>query len=174
MTAPSRELLLPAWVCVTNLENGHRVVVTVNDRGPFAPNRIIDLSYAAARQLGMIHKGTAPVAVLAIASPAPPTALERAPVPVQVPATRAAIRASTAPRLYLQLGAFSSLGNAERRARLAARGLAPLLVQTGSAACGELPLYRARLGPLADVPAIDAAAEHMRVLGIKGFRVAVV
>jgi cell division protein FtsN len=76
--------------------------------------------------------------------------------------------------LYLQLGAFSSRGNAERyRAELAAWGLAPLVVQAGSAAGRKAVLYHVRLDPLADVLTLDAAAEHMRALGIKGFRATV-
>ena len=72
MNAPSaahRTLPLKTWVEVTNLDNGRRLVVRVNDRGPFAhtDERIIDLSYAAARELGIIGPGTAPVEVRALA-----------------------------------------------------------------------------------------------------------
>ena len=48
---------------VTNLENGQSVQVEINDRGPYIGGRIIDLSKAAARQLGMIHDGVVPVRV---------------------------------------------------------------------------------------------------------------
>ncbi len=48
MTAAHTTLPLPTWVEVTNLANGKRVVVKVNDRGPFVDNRLIDLSFAAA------------------------------------------------------------------------------------------------------------------------------
>ena len=57
MTAASPELPIPCYAEVTNLENGERIIVRVNDRGPFAPNRIIDLSYAAATKLGFSQKG---------------------------------------------------------------------------------------------------------------------
>lgn len=66
MTAAHKSLPLPSYVKVTNLENKKTVVVRVNDRGPFHSNRIIDLSYAAAKKLGMDHKGTAKVEVEAI------------------------------------------------------------------------------------------------------------
>jgi rare lipoprotein A len=46
---------------VTNLTNGRAVTVTITDRGPFAKNRVLDLSYAAAREVGMVVPGTAPV-----------------------------------------------------------------------------------------------------------------
>ena len=63
MTAAHRTLQMPAIVRVTNLENGRSVIVRINDRGPFAKGRIIDLSKAAAKKLGMIGKGTARVKV---------------------------------------------------------------------------------------------------------------
>jgi rare lipoprotein A len=66
MTAASTTLPIPTYVKVTNLENGRSVVVKVNDRGPFRSDRIIDLSYAAAKKLGYSSKGTALVRVTAI------------------------------------------------------------------------------------------------------------
>jgi len=59
---------------VTDLENGRSVVVTVNDRGPFAPGRVIDLSWAAARALGMLKRGLARVRVEPFEMGAGPTA----------------------------------------------------------------------------------------------------
>lgn len=66
MTAAHRTLPLPTYVRVTNLENGQRIIVKVNDRGPFKPNRIIDLSFAAAKKLGIAGRGTALVEVKAL------------------------------------------------------------------------------------------------------------
>ena len=63
MTAAHRTLPLGTWVVVTHLESGRSAVVRVNDRGPFVRGRIIDLSYAAARVLGLIGPGTARVRV---------------------------------------------------------------------------------------------------------------
>lgn len=65
-TAAHRTLPLPTIVRVTNLENNKSVVVKVNDRGPFARGRILDLSYAAAQSLDLVRTGTAPVLVEAI------------------------------------------------------------------------------------------------------------
>ncbi|HTR54252.1 MAG TPA: septal ring lytic transglycosylase RlpA family protein [Kofleriaceae bacterium] len=61
MTAAHRTLPLGTRVRVTNQRNGRSVVVRINDRGPYAHGRIIDLSEAAARVLGMIEAGVAPV-----------------------------------------------------------------------------------------------------------------
>ena len=66
MTAAHKTLPLPTYVEVTNLENGRKAVVKVNDRGPFHDGRIIDLSYAAATKLGVVATGTAPVEIRAL------------------------------------------------------------------------------------------------------------
>ena len=63
MTAASPVLPIPSYVRVTNLRNGLSTVVKVNDRGPFVANRIIDLSYAAAKILGYASRGTTQVRV---------------------------------------------------------------------------------------------------------------
>jgi rare lipoprotein A len=69
MTAAHKTLPLPAYVRVTNLQNGRSVVVRVNDRGPFVGNRIIDMSYTAASRLDMLRNGTAMVEVRALDFP---------------------------------------------------------------------------------------------------------
>src|SRR3546814_13321518 len=56
-TAAHKSLPLPSFARVTNLDNGKSVVVRVNDRGPFHEGRIIDLSYAAAVQIGIRDRG---------------------------------------------------------------------------------------------------------------------
>lgn len=63
MTAAHRTLPLGSRVRVTNLRNGSSVVVRINDRGPFAGHRVIDLSEGAARRIGMIGAGTAMVRI---------------------------------------------------------------------------------------------------------------
>ncbi len=63
LTAAHRSLPFGTRVRVTNLENGRRVVVVVDDRGPYARGRVIDLSPAAARRLGMLREGLARVRV---------------------------------------------------------------------------------------------------------------
>jgi rare lipoprotein A len=63
LTAASRSLPLGSRVRVTNLTNGWMVIVRVNDRGPVARGRVLDVSYAAARELGMIERGSARVRI---------------------------------------------------------------------------------------------------------------
>ena len=63
LTAAHRTLPLNTRVRVTNLDNGKSVIVIVNDRGPYVDGRVIDLSTAAARRLGMVKKGLVPVKI---------------------------------------------------------------------------------------------------------------
>jgi peptidoglycan lytic transglycosylase len=86
MTAAHRSLPLPTYVRVTNLRNGKSIVVRVNDRGPFHPNRIIDLSYAAAQRLSILQDGTGLVEVAAIDPdhPLSPARLAAAPADEEV------------------------------------------------------------------------------------------
>src|SRR3990167_3311022 len=99
MTAASPELPIPCFVRVTNLENHHQVIVKVNDRGPFASNRVMDLSYVAAKKLGYTGRGTALVEVTSIDAPNPLETTKR-------------VFAHHHPQLYLQVGAFGYRRNA--------------------------------------------------------------
>ncbi|MEX0941192.1 MAG: septal ring lytic transglycosylase RlpA family protein [Pseudomonadales bacterium] len=98
ISAAHKALPLPTIVRVTNLDNGQKVVVRVNDRGPFHDDRVIDLSYEAAVQLGFADKGVAPVVV---------EALDELNYPdlVQGPVEHESF--------YLQVGAFSRLEGAK-------------------------------------------------------------
>lgn len=153
MTAAHRILPLPTYVEVTNLENGRRAVVRVNDRGPFHDNRIIDLSYAAARKLGMHDAGTALVEVRAVDS-APGR-------------RRPAVRMAEAPdgRFYLQVGAFRELANAERlRRRL--EPVVERMVDIQTVHLGGALLHRVRIGPLASVELADRIVETLNRIGV--------
>ncbi|HET9325777.1 MAG TPA: septal ring lytic transglycosylase RlpA family protein [Candidatus Eisenbacteria bacterium] len=70
MTAAHRTLPFGTRVRVTNLKNGRDVVVRINDRGPWKKKRVIDVSYAAARKLGMIGPGTVRVRLDVVAESA--------------------------------------------------------------------------------------------------------
>ena len=67
LTAAHRTLPFGSMVRVTNISTGDSVVVRINDRGPFAHGRVIDISHAAAREIGMHRSGTARVALALIA-----------------------------------------------------------------------------------------------------------
>ena len=66
MTAAHKTLPMNVYLQVTNLDNGRSTVVRVNDRGPFVKSRILDLSYSAAKELGVVGPGTAPVSIEAL------------------------------------------------------------------------------------------------------------
>lgn len=139
MTAAHKHLPLPTWVEVRHLENDRTIVVKVNDRGPFADNRIIDLSYAAAAKIGMLDAGTAPVAIRTVT---PGASAEPAAEPAD----------GNESDYWIQVAAFRSAGNAERLAeRLRAEKLSvmPTIEQ------GEDGLHRVRLGPLPDADSVD-------------------
>lgn len=68
-TAAHRTLPLGSWVKVTNLKNDQSVIVRINDRGPVTKNRIIDLSYGAAKMLGIGRAGISPVRLDIVETP---------------------------------------------------------------------------------------------------------
>jgi rare lipoprotein A len=69
LTAAHPTLPMDTRVLVTNLKNGRTVEVRINDRGPHVKGRIIDLSFAAARQLGATSGGTIPVRIVVLSTP---------------------------------------------------------------------------------------------------------
>ena len=128
LTAAHKSLPIPTYVRVTNLENGKHSVVRVNDRGPFHPDRIIDLSYAAAVKLGFEDKGTARVRVAVVV-----------PEDEFPPAEGAA-----GPPFYVRAGRFADLAGADAH-RDTVRPLVPtpaFVVRNGEG-------YELRFGPLA-------------------------
>ena len=110
-TAAHKTLPLGTYCLVENLENGKKTVVKINDRGPFVKRRIIDLSYAAARAIGMVGPGVAKVRVTALGE--------------STTRTRAAFKHLpdfAHGRFYVQIGAFRDKANALRlRERLLKR-----------------------------------------------------
>ena len=194
-TAAHKTLPLPSYARVTNLENGASVIVRVNDRGPFAENRIIDLSYVAALKLGIWQKGTGVVEVRAIdpshpelprtlrasapaSAPAPPRA-EPGPALAMspTPAASKTIAAAAAenghkPALYLQVGAYSDHANAERAAA-ALRGARLGDVRIVDSTVNGRSIQRVRLGPLKDVETVDSLVPRVRALGLGEPRAAV-
>lgn len=131
MTAASRELPIPCYVQVTNLQNNQQVIVRVNDRGPFHANRIMDLSYAAARKLGITGKGTAWVDVQAIDPDEDEYANHHL--------------LHQHPNTYLQVGAYKDYHNArDLRHRLLVYTNMPVHVIPKTI---KSPYYRVEIGP---------------------------
>lgn len=163
MTAAHKTLPLPTFVRVTNLNNERQIVVKVNDRGPFHDDRIIDLSYTAARKLGIIRNGSAPVRVEAIV---PGADVRVASAAMATPTATAPAAPAAPPPVYghyLQAGAFMAPHNAEElAARLRAAGLSHVFVDPPDVD----DFYRVRLGPFRDAVALDAARQRLRALGV--------
>ena len=147
LTAAHKTLPLPSVVRVTNIDTGHSVVVTVNDRGPFVKDRIIDLSYAAAKELGILKLGTGVVEVQAISN-----------VPDSPPQPRAQL-------LFLQVGAFGDETNAARlKTSLESNGVNNVVIRYDD---GVIPaLYRVQVRPLEGTGAYDDVALRVAALGI--------
>lgn len=142
-TAAHKSLPLPTYAEVTNLDNGRKMIVKINDRGPFHDGRIIDLSYAAAIKLGVDQTGTARVDVRAI-----DTASFK-PAAVKV-----------ADGTFLQVGAFSKRKAAENLAgKMMAAQLKPVTVQKSKG------LYKVWIGPYATESEIEASARRVVELG---------
>lgn len=147
LTAAHKTLPLGTLVRVRHLENRRTVEVRINDRGPFVGERIIDLSYEAARRLEILGPGTAPVEIEAIAVP------EGAPVDLYSGA------------FTFQVGAFTQRENAERlRERLETRYGNAHIVETE---LGGVRFYRLRVGRCTH---LDEAAAWEARLRAEGFR----
>ena len=209
LTAAHRTLPMPVNVRVTNLDNGKSIIVRVNDRGPYARGRIIDLSRHAAELLDVVRSGTARVRVtymgraglngappiqtppeIANALPAAPagevnkSALNIVPgipvsppievKPLPAPAAEPPVQLSTTEptgtvdkvpvppqtHLYVQVGAFSKLENAQRLAKSIGDDMRISTLQRG----GQT-LYRVRTGPLSSVQDADAALARISGAG---------
>lgn len=172
MTAAHKSLPLPTYARVTNLENGRSVVVRINDRGPFAKNRIIDLSYTAASRLGIIAKGTGFVEIRAIDPRLPPTAAATpatAPAPAATPAPAAAPAAAVDPadkhNVYLQVGSFVTHSKAEQLLNRVNRTL-PLGAHITEGVTAERVYYRVRIGPITSVAEADKIAAMLTESGM--------
>lgn len=170
VTAAHKTLPLPSWVEVTNLDNGRKLVVRINDRGPFVDGRIIDLSKRSAEILGVDRPGLARVRVKRVfpegdwaretpPKPLPPVQVASAAPVFAPPASAASDFAGAMPPTpavvpvelpaaavgsFIQVAALSDEGKA--------RALASVLSDFGPAAAQQAPngLWRVRIGPLAE------------------------
>jgi rare lipoprotein A len=144
-TAAHKSLPIPSYVQVTNLANQEQIIVRVNDRGPFAEGRIIDLSWAAAQRLGFADKGTARVELVILAHP---DALERSAVPVE-PKTGAQPEAKPGVQLRYQILALSDSDKAQQAMlkALESLGMDTAQGQLSSVTINERLIWRVVLSP---------------------------
>jgi rare lipoprotein A len=145
LTAAHRTLPLGTRVEVTNLDNGRSIEVKVNDRGPFVGDRVIDLSYAAARAIDMIGPGTAPVRIQVLGGTGGP-----------MPTVSYAVQA----------GSFTDEANARKLQRSLERHVERVYVVEMEK--DGRSYYRVRIGPYRRRDDAIAAAGKVTALGISG------
>lgn len=178
LTAAHPTLPLPSYVRVTNLGNGRSAIVRVNDRGPFARDRIIDLSKRSAQVLGFVNQGTAEVRVQylgpkenELGQPALYTAaLEKG---------RSALRADFVPAgdqaqdltpssLFIQAGAFSQSRRAQRTLQSLAQ-VGPGNIESVSVAGRKL--HRVLIGPFVGSDEAEQARYQVAAAGFEDARI---
>lgn len=170
MTAAHKSLPLPTYVEVKNLSNGKKVIVKVNDRGPFEGNRLIDLSYAAAKKLGILGHGTAKVEISAI----DPFHYDKTPSSNKIYLTKntksqshniLAKERSRSP-VYLQVGAFRNKLYAEKLQKqlMSLVGSPVRVTQLAKAK----KLYRVQIGPIKDATTVARINKQLKSIGLDG------
>ena len=180
MSAAHKSLPLPSYARVTNLDNGRSVIVRVNDRGPFHGDRLIDLSWAAAKKLGFLGKGTARVEVASITvrqdgsmtlagQPWSPdggvhAALDDTSVEQPEPS------APQGDALFVQLGSFSQVAPA-RQLEQAVRQRTGESVRVRQITTASGDFHRVQVGPFGDAVDAERALERLTA---EGFRQAMV
>lgn len=152
MTAAHNSLPLLSYAQVTNLENQRSVIVRINDRGPFHDDRVMDLSYSAAKKLGLHQAGTAAVEIKAIA---PDQALKQ----LQQSAE------TQEKNVYLHVGTFGNKKKAaELQHKIATHNLAqPKILSSihkGST------LYKVQIGPINSTASAEKLNLQLAKLGI--------
>jgi rare lipoprotein A len=163
MTAAHPTLALPSYARVTNLANGKSVVVRINDRGPFHPGRIIDLSYAAAWRIGIAQKGSGEVEVVSILPSGIPTVAVAQPLPPVAAVTGPPVTpVAQEPGGYVvQLGAFANNANAQAFVGRLTNQIAGLSVE---AKVHETEgLFRVVVGPYPTRDEARRTSERLRV-----------
>jgi rare lipoprotein A len=145
-TAAHKSLPLPTYAEVTNLDNGRKVIVKINDRGPFKNGRLIDMSYGAALRLDMIATGTARVDVRVI----------------DVYSGAEGLEAGNKQETWLQAGAYGKREGAEQLAgRLEQAEVSPVSIHnTGN-------LFRVWLGPYMSSVELESVIARVIELGFE-------
>lgn len=180
ISAAHKILPLHTWVRVTNLENGKNLVLRINDRGPFVPGRIIDLSRGAARELGVYGPGTGQVEIVALGvAPPPPGSVRMAssvtkPPPMENLMAKSSVPAKMAPvdfagsRFQIQVGAFGQKDVAEKLATRLREAHSHAAVSPIPHPAGKSTLYRVLVGRYASLEEASRYEERLRSQGFSG------
>lgn len=146
LTAAHRTLPFGTMLEVTNESNGRRVVVEINDRGPFVDGRVIDLSYEAAQRLGMVEDGTVPVDLRIL-------------LWGDIDKKRIKYR--------VQVGSFSDWTNARDLQNRLRRSYPDVIIQPWVSPQGRF--YRVRVGPYPTLRDAEIAAGQLKDRGLTSF-----
>jgi peptidoglycan lytic transglycosylase len=174
MTAAHKTLPIPAYARVKNLNNNRSVIVRINDRGPFHSDRIIDLSYAAAKKLGYAESGTARVEVSVIDPIAYQNNSVQAPsisVETDVSPTVSGVLNPENPEqlpsnTFLQVGAFASYKSAsQRREQVSELTTYPVVINEVVNRAKKKSLFKVFIGPVGDLTMLRQLSAHLRQLG---------
>jgi len=138
LTAAHRTLPFESIVRVTNLNNGKSTTVRITDRGPFVDNRIIDLSYAAAKEIESVGPGVVPVRIEVISGPDPYSGF-----------------------FTVQVGAFKERGNADRLKERLSLSYSPIFIQ--QVLLEEGNFYRVRVGRVSGEHEAQQLGDELRV-----------
>jgi rare lipoprotein A len=152
MTAAHKTLPISSYARVTNLDNQRSVIVRINDRGPFHGNRVMDLSYAAAKKLDLQQAGTGAVEIKAIA-------------PEQALAQLKDTAEKQQKNVYLQVGSFGNKKKAEKlQNKIAAHNLPQpeILPSTHKGST----LYKVQMGPIESPTNVQQLNSQLAKLGI--------
>ena len=177
ITAAHRTMPLGTYARVTNLSNGKAVQVRINDRGPYAHRRILDLSYSAARQLDMVQRGSGRVQVEFFAKnlPAAPVSAPSVPAPSVAmledrPHTIPILPVASVQPFTVQAGAYHTPANAVR----AQQTLMDVYPQVSVSLAPEAAqaLHRVRLGPFDNRAEAERIVQAVRARGYDAMVVA--
>jgi rare lipoprotein A len=152
LTAAHKTLPIPSYAKVTNLENHRSVIVRINDRGPYVGNRVLDLSYAAAKKLGMEEEGLGSVEIKAVTPGQALPQLQKA-------------AAEQEKNVYLQIGSFGSQKKARKlQNKIAAHHLPASSIR--SSIHKNTTLYKVQLGPINSAATADKLHVQLAKIGI--------
>lgn len=179
LSAAHKTLPLPSFVKVTNLANNEHTIVRVNDRGPFHDDRILDLSYGAAKKLGFHEHGVADIKIevvhvsesgivsvgksepsVPLVEAAPPVLLAQVPDTTQLAKPSSSSEHQIVPGLFVQVMAMQN----EEKVKSLAVGLSNLLqVSTNTPKVANI--YKLQLGPLANEQKAEKLIEELTKIG---------
>lgn len=165
MTAAHTILPIPSYARVTRVDDGRSIIVRVNDRGPFLQERVIDLSYTAARKLGVVEAGTVEVVVEAIVPDGNLGTAKNVSLAGFDSADKTTVKLSENSSNYLQLGAFSSLENAN--SFLESIDLPVTLTVSSMHVVSQDELHRVVVGPYRDKVAAEGDLERLHEAGME-------